>query len=186
MAHRGGKQATEGEECCLQSWGRGWPKDSKGKPVTWHQRGQKAVLQEITLHFSGDTESLWKGIQTITNYKPVPQTADSSSSLPNELNKFFAHFEAHNGTIAQKSPPQPEDQVLLLSPDSVRRCLSRINSRKATGPDNIPGRVLRDCAAELRYIHRHLQHISEPGCCPHMPQNTHHHPCAQEVISLMP
>ncbi len=27
--------------------------------------------------------------------------------------------------------------------------LSRINPRKAAGPDNIPGRVLRDCAAQL-------------------------------------
>ncbi len=27
--------------------------------------------------------------------------------------------------------------------------LSRINARKALGPDNIPGRVLRDCAVEL-------------------------------------
>ncbi len=38
---------------------------------------------------------------------------------------------------------------MTLSPDSVRRSLSRINACKAPGPDNIPGRVLRDCAVEL-------------------------------------
>ncbi|KAL0199362.1 hypothetical protein M9458_007902, partial [Cirrhinus mrigala] len=31
----------------------------------------------------------------------------------------------------------------------VRKTLSRVNPRKAVGPDNIPGHVLRDCAAQL-------------------------------------
>ncbi len=62
---------------------------------------------------------------------------------------FFARFEAQISTTAQKTPPPPGDQVMMLSPNSVRRSLSRINARKAPGPDNIPGRVLRDCAVEL-------------------------------------
>ncbi len=98
---------------------------------------------------SRDTRSLWQGIQTITDYKPPPQTCDSTIPLLNELNAFFARFEAQNSTTAQKTPPPPGDQVMTLSPNSVRRSLSRINARKAPGPDNIPGRVLRDCAVEL-------------------------------------
>ncbi len=39
--------------------------------------------------------------------------------------------------------------VLCLSAVDVRKTLSRINPRKAAGPDNIPGRVLKDCAAQL-------------------------------------
>ncbi len=42
-----------------------------------------------------------------------------------------------------------KDQVLCLSPVDVRKTLSRINPRKAAGPDNIAGHVLRDCAAQL-------------------------------------
>ncbi len=95
---------------------------------------------------SRDTRSLWQGIQTITDYKPPPQTCDSTIPLLNELNAFFARFEAQNSTTAQKTPPPPGDQVMILSSDSVRRSLSRINARKTPGPDNIPGRVLRDCA----------------------------------------
>ncbi len=98
---------------------------------------------------SRDTRSLWQGIQTITDYKPPPQTCDSTIPLLNELNAFFARFEAQNSTTAQKTPPPPGDQVMTLSPNSVRRSLSRINARKAPGPDNIPGRVLRYCAVEL-------------------------------------
>ncbi len=54
-----------------------------------------------------------------------------------------------NDTPAQKLPTPPNDRALCLSPADVRKTLSRINPRKAAGPDNIPGRVLRDCAAQL-------------------------------------
>ncbi|KAL0149801.1 hypothetical protein M9458_054849 [Cirrhinus mrigala] len=94
---------------------------------------------------SRDTRSLWRGIQTITDYKPPPQTCDSTTSLLNELNElntFFACFEATNSTTTQKTPPPPGDQVMSLSRDSVRRSLSRINARKAPGPDNIPGHAV--------------------------------------------
>ncbi len=108
---------------------------------------------------SRDTRSLWQGIQTITDYKPPPQTCDSTIPLLNELNAF-ARFEAQNSTTAQKTPPPPGDQVMTLSPDSVRRSLSRINARKAPGPDNIPGRVLRDCAVELTDVFTDIFNIS--------------------------
>ncbi len=109
---------------------------------------------------SRDTRSLWQGIQTITDYKPPPQTCDSTIPLLNELNAFFARFEAQNGTTAQKTTPPPGDQVMSLSPDSVRRSLSRINARKAPGPDNIPGHVLRDCAVELTDVFTDIFNIS--------------------------
>lgn len=87
---------------------------------------------------SRDTKRLWQGIQTITVYKPPPRTCDSDISLLNELN-FFARFEAYNTTPAQKIPPPNDDQVLYLSPASVMRSFSKINARKAAGPDSIPG-----------------------------------------------
>ncbi|KAI3352327.1 hypothetical protein L3Q82_005293 [Scortum barcoo] len=93
-------------------------------------------------------------------YKPPLQTCDSSTSLLNKLNDFFARFEAHSSTPEQKSPPPPGEQVLTLSPDSVRRTLSRINARKASGPGNIPGRVLRDCAGELTDVFTDIFNIS--------------------------
>ncbi|KAL0180344.1 hypothetical protein M9458_025786, partial [Cirrhinus mrigala] len=39
--------------------------------------------------------------------------------------------------------------AIVFQHDSVRKTLSRVNPRKAAGPDNIPGCVLRDCAAQL-------------------------------------
>ncbi len=126
------------------------------------REAKRQYSRRITHHFSDsrDTWSLWHGIQTITDYKPPPQTCDSTIPLLNELNAFFARFEAQNSTTAQKTPSPPGDQVMMLSPDSVRRSLSRINACKALGPDNIPGRVLRDCAVELTDVFTDIFNIS--------------------------
>lgn len=118
---------------------------SRGIRVT-----KRLYTKKINHHFqdSRDTWSLWQGIQTITDYKPPPQTCDSNISLCN----LFAHFYGLNNTPAQKSPSPLNDQVLCLSPASVKKSLSMINPCKAAGPDNIPGRVLKDCAEELKDV----------------------------------
>lgn len=121
-------------------------------------RGIKKAKQEytnkISTHFkdSRDAQSLWRGIQAITDYKPSPQSCDNNISLLNNLNSFFARFEAQNNTCPEKNPSAPHDQILRLSADMVKRTLARINPRKAAGPDNIPGRVLKDCAEELKDV----------------------------------
>ncbi len=59
-----------------------------------------------------------------------------------------------------KTPSPSGYTVMTLSPDSMRRSLSRINARKALGPDNIPGHVLRDCAVELIDVFTDIFNIS--------------------------
>ncbi len=129
--------------------------------------------------------------KTITDYKPPPQTCDSTIPLLNELNAFFARFEAQNSTTAQKTPPPPGDQVMTLSPNSVRRSLGRINARKAPGPDNIPGRVLRDCAVELTDVFTDIFNISlSQAVVPHasklppsfQSQRSHLHPASMTTV----
>ena len=80
------------------------------------RKAKQEYTNKITCHFkdSRDTRSLWQGIQTITDYKPAPQTCDSNISLLNNLNSFFARFEAQNSTRPHKTLPPPHDQVLCL------------------------------------------------------------------------
>ncbi len=115
------------------------------------KNAKRSHAQKINNHFtdSRDTLSLWQAIQTITDYKPPPQACDDDPSLPDTLNHVYSRFEMQNDTPAQKLPTPPNDQALCLSAADVRKTLSRINPRKAVGPDNIPGRVLKDCAAQL-------------------------------------
>ncbi|KAL0174662.1 hypothetical protein M9458_030630, partial [Cirrhinus mrigala] len=115
------------------------------------KQAKRLYAQKINNHFtdSKDTQSLWQAIQTITDYKPLPQACDDDTTLPDTLNEFYERFEMQNDTPAQKLPTPPNNQALCLSPADVRKTLSRVNPRKAAGPDNIPGCVPRDCAAQL-------------------------------------
>ncbi len=126
------------------------------------KNAKRSYAQKINNHFtdSRDTRSLWQAIQTITDYKPPPQACDDDTSLPDALNHFYSRFEMQNDTPAQKLPTPPNDRALCLSPADVRKTLSRINPRKAAGPDNIPGRVLKDCAAQLTDVLTDIFNIS--------------------------
>ncbi|KAK3560578.1 hypothetical protein QTP86_010916 [Hemibagrus guttatus] len=112
---------------------------------------KRTHAQRIHGHFqdSGDFWRIWQGIQAITNYKTTPSACDSDTSLPDALNDFYARFKAQNNIAARKTIPPPNDQVLCLSTADLKRTLCRVNPWKSAGPDNIPGRVLRECAEQL-------------------------------------
>ena len=53
---------------------------------------------------------MWQGLQTITNYKGKhSREQPSDMSLPDELNYFYARFEANNTETCMKAPAVPED-----------------------------------------------------------------------------
>ncbi len=152
------------------------------------KNAKQSYAQKINNHFtdSRDTRSLWQAIQTITDYKPPPQACDDDTSLPDALNHFYSRFEMQNDTPAQKLPTPPNEQALCLSPADVRKTLSRINPRKAAGPDNIPGRVLeRLCCTADRCPNRYLQHLAEPGSRPDMSQIHNNHTGTKEIICVL-
>ncbi|TWW56974.1 RNA-directed DNA polymerase from mobile element jockey [Takifugu flavidus] len=113
-------------------------------------------------HFSNSNpRSMWQGIQVISNYKPINASPPSTDiSFLNELNNFYARFEKDNHEQASKVELTAGHQPLTFSTTDVRAELSRINPRKAAGPDGIPGRVLRTCAAELAGVLTDLFNLS--------------------------
>ncbi|KAK3514687.1 hypothetical protein QTP70_027770 [Hemibagrus guttatus] len=118
--------------------------------------------QRIHGHFqdSGDSRLMWQDIQEITDYKTTPSACDSDASLPDALNDFYTRFEAQNNVAARKTIPPPNDQVLCLSTTDVKRTLCRVNPRKAAELDNIPGRMLRECAEQLVDVFTDIFNIS--------------------------
>ncbi|XP_053093073.1 uncharacterized protein LOC128318920 [Pangasianodon hypophthalmus] len=107
-----------------------------------------------------DMRRMWQGIQAITNYRTTSPACDSDAYLPDALNNFYARFEAQNVVMARKNTPSPKDQVLCLTTADVRKTLHGVNLRKAAGPDNIPGRVLRGCADQLVDVPTDIFNIS--------------------------
>ncbi|KAK2912264.1 hypothetical protein Q8A73_006377 [Channa argus] len=126
------------------------------------KEAKRAHTKKIHDHFedSGDTRRMWQGIQAITNYKTTSPDCDRDASLPDALNHFYARFEAQNNVKARKSTPPPSDQVLCLTTAEVRKTLCRVNPQRSAGPDNIPGRVLRECAEQLADVFTDIFNIS--------------------------
>ena len=62
------------------------------------------------------------------------------------------------------TPPQPRpassSQPLNAQAKEVEWMLSRVNPRKASGPDGIPGKVLKACAAELLQVFTTIFNLS--------------------------
>ncbi len=92
---------------------------------------------------------MWAGLKTITDYKRKTSSAEvMSASLPDELNTFFARFES-NSPAEEVQKAQEDPCPPIISRTDVCRWLKWINTRKAPGPDGIPGRTLKVCADQL-------------------------------------
>ncbi|KAK1791050.1 hypothetical protein P4O66_002094 [Electrophorus voltai] len=121
---------------------------------------------------------------------PPSGLMSADESLANELNTFFARFEATsssanasstnangasansanangasaNGTIGAANGtcagPTIEQRPLIITESDVRRVFKRVNTRKAMGPDGICGRVLKACADQLAPVFTDIFNLS--------------------------
>ncbi len=136
---------------------------------------------------SRDTRSLWQGIQTITDYKPPPQTCDSTIPLLNELNAFFARFwgtKQHHCTEDSTSSRRPDDDAVPAT--AWGDPSAGFNARKAPGPwQHSWACTERLCSGTHWCLHRHFQHLTKPGCCPHMLSKLPPSFRPEEVISIL-
>ena len=87
------------------------------------------------------------------DYKGRPsRELPSDLSLPDELNAFYARFEASNTKPCMKAPAVLDNCMILLSVADVSKTFKQVNIHKPAGPDGLPGRVLRACANQLASV----------------------------------
>ncbi|KAI4893066.1 hypothetical protein NFI96_005396 [Prochilodus magdalenae] len=121
---------------------------------------------------SADSRRMWQGLRHITDYQQRSREVTTShTTLPDQLNEFYARFEALNpdrqrGVMAEGST---QNSSLTVTSVEVCKALRRINPRKAAGPDNIPGRALKVCSSELAGVlvdifNLSLAQSSVPSC----------------------
>ncbi|KAI2645161.1 RNA-directed DNA polymerase from mobile element jockey [Labeo rohita] len=124
-----------------------------------------AYKQKIENHFNNsDPRRAWQGIRHITGQNNSSSLTNSSATEAEELNQFISRFEVKRSgtTISQASAAN--SQTFVIQPAEVTRILCKINTRKAAGPDGIPGRVLRVCAAELGEVFTNIFNLSLLKC----------------------
>ncbi|KAK3558598.1 hypothetical protein QTP86_021667 [Hemibagrus guttatus] len=125
------------------------------------------ALKEVKQHYGrklesqlqhSDSRSLWQGLKTITDYKaPTSGMSNADASLADELNTFYARFKAAANNANAKANNKANaianakanangcrleenantGNVLIISEHDVMRAFSKVNTRKATGPDGI-------------------------------------------------
>ncbi|XP_076849645.1 uncharacterized protein LOC143497901 [Brachyhypopomus gauderio] len=131
-----------------------------------------------------DNRRLWQGLRTITDFHKQTHTSTiTDPSLVEDLNTFYARIEvsteyanavsiaslASNANATMACNLTSEDRPVTISESDVRKALKQVNSRKAAGPDGIPGRVLKSCADQLApvfitIINLSLTHSIVPRC----------------------
>ncbi len=77
---------------------------------------------------------MWQGINNITGFKGnKPATVNIAVSLTDELNNFYARFEADNTAHTESAPTAAAEEVspLSLSVTDVTRSFKRVNILKA-------------------------------------------------------
>ncbi len=120
--------------------------------------------KKIEDHFTdGKSRQVWQGFQHLTNFRGSSRTAGNSSApLAEELNHFFARFDTPQQQKNTSPQPtlDPGTPPLTVYEHEVRRVLRTVNTRKAAGPDGIPGMVLKGCADQLSGVLTNLFNLS--------------------------
>ena len=84
---------------------------------------------------------MWQGLQTITDYKGKhSHELPSDTSVPDELNYFYARVKASNTETCMRASAVPDDCVITLSIADVSKTFKQVNIHKATAPDGLPER----------------------------------------------
>ena len=97
-----------------------------------------------------DVHWMWHGLQTIMDYKGKPRhKLPSDASLLDELNAFYARFEASNTEACMRAPAVPDNCEIMLLVADVRKTFKQVNIQKAVRLDGLLGHVLKACADQL-------------------------------------
>ena len=108
-----------------------------------------------------DARWMWQGLQIITGYKGKhSRELPRETSLLDELNYFYAGFEANNTETCMRAPAVPEDCVIMLSAADMSKSCKQVNVYKARGPDGLPGCVLQACADQLASVFTDIFNLS--------------------------
>ena len=104
---------------------------------------------------------MWQGLQTIMDYKGKhSRELPSDTSLPDELNYFYARFVASNTETCMRVSAVPDDCVIARSVADVSKTFKQVHSHQATWPDGLPGRVLQECTDQLASVFTNIFNMS--------------------------
>lgn len=115
---------------------------------------------------SNDTKQAWKSLKTLCGYtkKSTTMQADDDKIFADELNYFYARFDDQDFSEEKKRLVEilenKGDEKIIISESEVDKHLGKIKPNKAAGPDNMCGKVLKECRKQLAPILTKIFQIS--------------------------
>ncbi len=77
---------------------------------------KRTYKNKVEEHFNNNPRSMWQGINNITCFKGnKPATVNIAASLPDELNTFYARFEADNTAHTESAAAAAAEEVSPLT-----------------------------------------------------------------------
>jgi hypothetical protein len=126
---------------------------------------------------SEDTKPFWNyiksvkqevfGISTLQSIdRTVTLAADKAQALNHQFCSVFTK-ENMEDFPSLNSKQVPGIDPLIITTNGVQKLLEKIKPKKATGPDQVPARVLKNCSASLAPVFQKLfQKTISSGCLP--------------------
>ncbi|XP_077985174.1 uncharacterized protein LOC144439815 [Glandiceps talaboti] len=118
---------------------------------------------------TNNTRDTWRGLQTITDYKSSTGklTVTNEKAFAEELNEFYARFDRDenekkltNELLLLDNEDENQEERIVVNVDEVVKQFKSLNVRKTAGPDNITGKLLKECCTQLAPIFSRLFQLS--------------------------
>ena len=119
---------------------------------------------------SNDSKQAWKKLKTLCGYskKSGSLQADDDNAFANELNVFYSRFDNQDFSNERSELinvlKNKADVKITIDECDVNSQLSKIKPSKAAGPDNIGGKILKECRTQLASILTKLFQVSLDNC----------------------
>ena len=132
----------------------------------------------------GNMAEAWKGLKTLsgqeqTKRKTSGASLKEQSDFSNKLNEFYCRFERHDleeelkQAISLAEDNLSENEDFEIDSKQVQTLFRKLKTKKAVGPDNICGRLLKACASELCCVFSRLFTWSlQDYCVPNLWKNS--------------
>ena len=128
------------------------------------REGKREFWAKIEKQFqTGNMADAWDGLKTHTSEKKnmssgSHMTAEEQVKFSNELNDFYCRFERDdlgediNSVVLElkeKISECEEGKDFEINANVVESLFTKLNVKKAAGPDSISGKLLKVCASQL-------------------------------------
>ena len=174
------KSALNEKKIAFQTGDRAERRRVQAKLTRELREGKREYRAKVEKQFQTlNMADAWDGLKTLTGEKKNKSrgshmTTEQEVKFSNELNDFYCRFERDdlgediNSVVLElkeKISECEEGKDFEINASVVESLFTKLNVKKAAGPDSISGKLLKVCASQLCSVFANLFNWSLRECC---------------------